>query len=44
MRFWWNRNARDIIGCWPVAVLVAIPFVATLPHTISALVHEILGF
>ncbi len=37
MRDWWNRNARDIKGCWPVLVLVAIPFLATLPIVINAL-------
>lgn len=37
MKSWWNRNERDIKGCWPVAVLVAIPFVVTLPSTIAKL-------
>lgn len=42
MRAWWNRNARDIEGCWPVLVLVAIPFVVTLPQTINAVLGAIL--
>lgn len=31
-------------NCWPVLVLVAIPFAVTLPHTVAAFVHEVLGF
>ena len=36
MKAWWNRNARDIKGCWPVAILVAIPFLASLPSVVNA--------
>ena len=35
MKDWWNRNRRDIVGCWPVLALMAIPFLLTLPRTIE---------
>lgn len=38
MKQWWNRNARDIKGCWPCLVLLVIPFLVTLPDTIAKLI------
>lgn len=36
MKNWWNRNMRDIKGCWPALVLIAIPFLITLPSVLTA--------
>lgn len=42
MSDWWNRNGRAIKDCWPLLVIVAIPFLLTLPNTLVLFIEQVI--